>query len=110
MTLSKLPLSRHVSVSSFLCRILVHFATFLGLRFCPPLMVSLYSKNGIFRIFLIVPLLLMSVLLRLPWSSIFLYVHLMVILSQIRLVIDILSGVLSIWQLHAQIFLILSIF
>jgi hypothetical protein len=66
------------------------------LRFHLPLMVSLYPKNSIFRIFLIVSLLLMSVLLRLPWSSIFLFVLLMVIMSLMQLVINIFSEVFSI--------------
>jgi hypothetical protein len=66
------------------------------LRFHLPLMVSLYPKNSIFRIFLIVSLLLMSILLRLPWSSIFLFVLLMVIMSLMQLVINIFSEVFSI--------------
>jgi hypothetical protein len=66
------------------------------LRFHLPLMASLYPKNSIFRIFLIVSLLLMSILLRLPWSSIFLFVLLMVIMSLMQLVINIFSEVFSI--------------
>jgi hypothetical protein len=73
-------------------------------------MVSLSHKNDIFRIFLLVPLLLMSILLRLPWSSIFLFVLLMGILSLIQLAIDILSTVSSIRLLLVQIFLIVPIF
>ena len=69
---------------------------FLGIEVSSTLTVSLYPKNGIFMIFLLVPLLLMSVLLRLPWTSISLFVLSVVIPSLIRLVIDILSGVSSI--------------
>src|SRR4051812_25021227 len=71
---------------------------------------SLFPKNVTFRIFLLVLLLLMSVLLRLPWSSISLFVLLMVILFLARLAIDILSGVLSILLLLVRTFLTLSIF
>jgi hypothetical protein len=53
----------------FLWMVLVLFATFLELRFPPPLMASMSPKKSICRIFLVMMLLVMSALLRLTWIS-----------------------------------------
>jgi hypothetical protein len=84
MTLSILPLLRLVFVCSFLWLISALFATYLGLRFPPLLMDFISPKKNIFRISLLVLLLVMSVLSRLLWSSMFSFVLMMVILSLIR--------------------------
>src|SRR5688572_14696176 len=96
MILSISPLSRPISMSNFLCLILVLFVSFLGLRFLPHLRASICLKKSIFRIFLIVLLLLIIGLLRLPWNLMFIFKSLMVSLLRIPLIIIILLGVLFI--------------
>jgi hypothetical protein len=86
---SILPLLRPVLVISFLCLILVILGTSLELR-SPHMKGSFCLKISIFRIFLIGLLLLITGLLRLPWSSMFTIHPLMVSLLRILLVIIIL--------------------
>jgi hypothetical protein len=79
----------------FLIKIMGLLTTFLGLRFPPPLMTFISHRESISKISLITLVLVVSVLLRLPWSSVFSFVLLMVILSLIRCTIVILLGALS---------------
>jgi len=65
------PLCRRDLVGNFLLLILALFGTFSGLRSLLAPMPFLYPKKSIPNILLIVILLLMSALLRLPWSSMF---------------------------------------